>query len=540
MGLLLELFGKESDARARDNAARAVRFLAARGKRDVLEDVARAYGDEAVRALDLVLSADSLADGAPSKPPKLPSWFDAASLPRPRLAGTRKALTLAAVEHNAEMLVFTDADEPYAGLEIVREACDAASLGDFVWGIFQAWTLAGYPMDEKWAFFALGHFGRDDHARRLTPLIRVWPTEGAFPRAVVGLDVLATMKSDVSLMLLYGISEKVKSRPLQKKAKEKMDSVAESLGLTAEELADRLVPTLGLDEDGSRSLDFGARRFRVGFDENLRPFVQQLDEGRIGGKVAELPKPGKHDDAERAAAAHEEWKALKKAAKVAATQQIARFEVAMVGRRRWEAESFATHLAGHPLVKHLTRRVVWGAYDADGSLVSTFRIAEDGTYANADDDRFVVPEGARVGVVHPLELDAATLATWGERLSEYAILQPFPQLGREVPRNATLDDVRRFRPVDSLKLLGLERRGWRRGPVGDGGVVWQLEKEAGALRASFTIEPGLYAGDPKMHPTQIGRALDFANASTGPTEDPDPILLAEVVADLRLVGALGP
>ncbi|MDF2694558.1 MAG: Molybdate metabolism regulator, partial [Labilithrix sp.] len=388
-------------------------------------------------------------------------------------------------------------------------------------------------------FFAVGHLGRDEHAHRLAPLIRVWPTEGAFARAVLGLDVLATMKSDVALMLLHGISEKVKSRPLLNKAKEKMDSVAESLGLTAEELADRLVPTLGLDDDGSRELDFGARSFRVGFDENLRPFVREKQEKQGGGRLADLPKAGKNDNEELAVAAHAEWKALKKAAKVAATQQISRLEGAMIAQRRWEVDAFAMYLAGHPLVKHLVRRLVWGAYDEQGDLVGTFRVAEDGTYADADDETFTLPEGACVGVLHVLETNADTIAKWGERFSEYQLLQPFAQLGREVQRNVSVADVERFVEVDSLKLLGLERRGWRRGPVGDGGVVSQFEKEAGALRASLSIEPGLYAGDPKMNPTQKLHDLEFASVLSGPIAKPDLIFLSEVAADLRAVGALG-
>ena len=46
--------------------------------------------------------------------------------------------------------------------------------------------------------------------------------------------------------------------------------VAEQRDLTPEELADRLVPDLGLDADGSLTLDFGPRAFRVGFDGSLR------------------------------------------------------------------------------------------------------------------------------------------------------------------------------------------------------------------------------------------------------------------------------
>lgn len=525
IGLLPELLG--DDARARANAGRALRFLASRGKRSVLMEVATEYGAACAAALEDALETDSLIDGAPTKPPKLSSWFLAASLPRPRLAGEPpRSLPLEAVQRLAEMLAFADPDEPYEGIEHVREACDPTSLGDFAWGIFEAWSLAGHPMDEKWGFFAIGHLGQDEHAHRVAALVRAWPSEGAFPRAVVGLDVLATMKSDVAFMLLHGIAEKVKSRPLQKKAREKMESVAESLGLGTEELADRLVPTLGLDDDGSRVLDFGARTFRVGFDEHLQPFVRDAS----GARLAELPKPAKADDEERATSATTEWKAIKKAAKVAGAQQVDRLQSAMIAQRRWESATFSTYLVRHPLVSHLVRRLVFAAYDASGARLATFRVAEDGSYADAEDAAFEVPEGARIGVLHPLELSVPELERWGERLSEYEVLQPFLQVGREVPRDVTRTDLEHFKAVDSLKLLGLERRGWRRGAVGDGGIIGHFEKEVGPLRVSLQLEPGLYAGDPKMNPTQRPTALDLTNAT--------PIFLAEIAADLQAVGAL--
>jgi len=44
--------------------------------------------------------------------------------------------------------------------------------------------------------------------RRLTPMIRAWPGESAHARAVIGLDVLAAIGSDVALMHLHGIAQK--------------------------------------------------------------------------------------------------------------------------------------------------------------------------------------------------------------------------------------------------------------------------------------------------------------------------------------------
>ena len=533
IGLLPYAFGPPG--KQRENACRALRFLVARGHRDTLENVARKYDDSCARALGDVLGAADLVEGAPSKPPKMPQFFDPRALPRPRLVASKKALPLDAVRRLGEMLAFCDPVEPYVGLEHVREACDADSLGSFAWALFEAWGLAGYVASEKWAFFALGWLGRDEHAHALAACIRAWPTEGAFARAVLGLDVLAMMQSDAALMLIHGISQKVKSRPLLEKAREKMDSLAEALGLTAEELGDRLVPDLGLEADGSRVLDFGPRTFHVGFDEHFAPFVRDAD----GARLKDLPKPGTNDDPERAADASNEWKALKKVARSVAAQQVTRFESAMVARRRWDAEAFRTYVVDHPLVGQLVRRLVLAAYDASGKLLGTFRIAEDGSYANEKDEAFEVRQEATVGVVHPLELDPALLAIWGDRFADYEIVQPFAQLGRDVPRNITLGDFVSFPKADTLKLLGLERRGWKRGAVGDGGMIDSFEKEVGALRAVLSLDPGIYAGDPKINPEQTPRDLSFGEHMRGEVSSPDPIFIAEVAADLRAVGALG-
>jgi predicted DNA-binding WGR domain protein len=531
IGLIPDAFG--SKKKEQENAQRALRFLVARGHREVVVDVARRYGDACSRAIEDVLSSDGLDDGVPARAPKLPEWFDPAALPRPRLAGSRKALTIDAVRRLGEMLAFVDPDEPYAGLEIVKEACDRASLAAFAWALFQAWCLAGHPANEKWAFFALAWFGTDEHAHALAPMLRAWPSEGAFGRATIGLDVLGAMQSDVALMLVHVIAQRAKSRPLLQRAREKIDSIAESLGLSGEELADRLVPDLGLDDDGTRVLDFGPRSFRVGFDEQLTPFVRDAE----GARLKELPKPGVKDDAERAASAVDEWKALKKAARAVASQLVARFEGAMIAQRRWEATAFDTYVVRHPLVGQLARRLVLGAFGDGGSLLGTFRIAEDRSYASLDDDAFTLESGAEIGVIHPLEIEPAVLATWGDRFADYEIVQPFAQLARDIPRDATLDAVATLRSVETVKLLGLERRGWHRGPVGDGGIISHLEKEAGPWHATLELESGIYAGDPKMNPTQSGMQVSFSHATRGPAE-PDPIMLAEVVADLRFVGAL--
>ena len=310
---------------------------------------------------------------------------------------------------------------------------------------------------------ALGLLGDDETVRRFTPVIRAWPGEGGHSRAVAGLDVLAAIGTDVALIHLNGIAQKVKFRALRERAAEKIEEVAEALGLTAEQLADRLVPDLGLDATGSLTLDYGPRTFSVRFDEHLKPYVVD----GAGSRRKDLPKPAASDDADLATAARQRFSALKKDVRTVAADQIHRLERAMVTRRRWPAREFRELFVAHPFLVHVVRRLVWLVHDAAGTVTGALRVAEDRTFTDAADEPFTLPDDASVSVAHPMLLDAG-LAAWAELFADYEILQPFPQLGRAVH---TLTDAERGASsltrfagitVPTGRLMSLERRGWRR------------------------------------------------------------------------------
>jgi predicted DNA-binding WGR domain protein len=498
----------------RQAAEMALRFVASKGHRAVVEAVAERYGAEAAKGVRAVLDFDPLLV-LPAKVPKLPAFWSAGAFTRPLLAGGQRAVPLEAVEAIGTMLAFSPLDDPYAGVLELKAACDRRSLGDFAWDLFQAWLVSGAPAKESWAFTAMGQIGDDECARKLTPLVRAWPGEAAHARAVTGLDVLAGIGSDVALMHLHGIAQKLKFKGLQERAREKIDQIAEVRGLTADELADRLVPDLSLDEDGSASLDFGPRRFRVTFDETLKPLV--LDEA--GKRLPDLPKAKQSDDEEKSKEAVERWKALKKDAKTLASGQILRLEIAMCSQRRWATEVFRRFLVEHPVVIHLVRRLVWGVYGEDG-LVSSFRVAEDRSFADASDGPFDLREGAEIGVVHRLDLSDADAAAWGQVFGDYEILQPFEQLSRavvaptEAQRAASELDVAVGIEVPTGKVLGLDARGWRRGPTQDAGVVgWYEKPVGGGLVACMDLEPGIFTGVISESPSQKLGKVTLANGS---------------------------
>lgn len=486
-GLIPDAVGKPGAQR--DAAEHGLRWLCANvpQMQAAVDEAVAAYAvqnAQVAEAVQQVLARDPL-DQVPSKVAKLPGWFVSASMSRPLLKNGA-ALPDEAMNALGEMLSFCNSESLYAGIAQLRESCDAESLANFAWDQFSIWLTEGAPGKENWALRALGWLGSDDTARRLTPMIRKWPGEAAHARAVTGLEVLADIGSDVALMHLNGIAEKLKFKGLQEKAREKIAALAEARDLTPEELADRLVPDFDLDERGGLDLDFGPRRFRVGFDEFLKPWVK--DEG--GVRLKDLPKPNKADDPERAAEASARWSALKKDARAVASLQLARLETLLASGRRIKPAVFDTFFARHPLIRHLAQRLLWGVY-ADATTPAAperlFRITEDLVCADVNDEAvqidFSEEASTAIGLVHPLHLSAEDKAAWGTLFGDYEIAQPFAQLGRDTyaltPEELPLEALKRFAgaKVESKRMRGITARGWRLGDPQDGGGIWWVQRK---------------------------------------------------------------
>ncbi|EGI6737760.1 DUF4132 domain-containing protein [Escherichia coli] len=494
-GLLPSVLGKAGSER--EDAATAIRYLAHHGHQPLMEEIAHRYNQaEVLTGLLDVLNSDPL-DNFPQKIAKLPAWCTPEVWHRPLLRSNGKALPDSAILQLCTMLSFPREATLYPGITQVIEACTPQSLADFAWDLFLSWEIASGSAKDNWAFTALGILGNDDTARKLTPLIRAWPGESQHKRATVGLDILAAIGSDIALMQLNGIAQKLKFKALQDQARTKIAQIAESRQLTVAEMEDRLAPDLGLDDNGSLLLDFGPRLFTVSFDESLKPFVREAS----GNRLKDLPKPNKSDDETLAEEAVNRYKLLKKDVRTVAAQQISRLEAAMCQRRRWTAEQFRLFLVEHPLVRHITQRLMWGIYDADNQLISCFRVAEDGSFSDGQDNPLTLAQGS-IGIPHVLEIPAPQAAEFAQLFSDYELLPPFSQLDRpwsqlsETEKSSS--DLQRWagRQAASGRVAGLMNKGWQRGDVLDGGGYYSFYKSVDDGYVELSVTPGFCVGLP--------------------------------------------
>ncbi|MFC6955967.1 DUF4132 domain-containing protein [Glycomyces mayteni] len=532
--LVPDALGADKDRRKYAEAA--LFHLAVRlGDKEIVA-AAAPYGPEAAAAVAALFDGDPL-EPRGAKVPRPGPWAVPVMFPQVLLEGRERALPEDAVRHLLTVLALATPEYPYPGLDVVAAACDRASLARFSRAVFEQWLAVGAPAKDQWALTQLAHFAEDATVWLLADRLREWPGDGQHKRAVAGLGVLGAIGTEEALRAVQTTADKAQFKALMWTAHEQIERIAAELGLSRDQLADRLVPDFGLG--GDLTVDYGTRKFTVAFDEQLRPFV--IDEA--GKARKSLPKPGAKDDDAVADDAYQRFQALRKELKSVAKEQVTRLESAMVSGRTWDAGEFRRHLVDHALTGHLARRLVWLA---DGAA---FRVAEDGTFSDLDDDAFDLPAGAAVRLAHPALLGEDT-GRWAALLADYEILQPFDQLDRPVlaftAAELATGRLTRFEgaTVDTGRLLGLSRRGWTRGYPGDGGLVPGFTYAlASRCFLVLHVAPGIDLAYTAEHPVQTTASVHLADLGTfgtdpvPPTGPIDPVAAAEALGALaRLTG----
>ena len=386
-------------------------------------------------------------------------------------------------------------------------------LNRFAAELLGKWLESGAEAKKKWVLYAAACHGGEKMVPIFWKNIQEWAQNSRGALAAEAVKALVFNGSSQALMQVDQIARKFKHRQVKTAALQALENAAGELGITRQELEDRIVPNLGFDEEMKRTFDYGARSFQVYLTPSLE--LEILDEE--GKLLKNLPAPGKKDEEEKAKAAYEEFKQFKKQLKTVTTNQKQRLEYALSAERLWSSESWTELFVKNPVMHQFAIGLIWGIYE-EGRLTKSFRYMEDGSFTTCDEEELELPEGASIGLVHPIELEEEELKNWKEQLSDYEITQPVEQLNRPVYRITEEEkgaaELTRFggKLLNGLSLSGkLQGMGWYKGSTGDAGMYFTFYREDGKWGAELEFS-GCYVADENEEITVFG--LNFYRAGT--------------------------
>ena len=389
---------------------------------------------------------------------------------------------------------------------LLAEDLESQELAAYVSELFDKWMEAGAEAKKRWVLFAASIHGGSDIIQRLYHQIQEWPQNARGAIAAEAVQALALSPQPQALLIVDGLARKFKYRQVKAAAGQALEFAASQLGLTREQLEDRIVPNLGFDEHMERRFDYGSRSFTVTITPALE--VEIFDES--GKKLKNIPAPGAKDDAEKAAVAYAEFKEMKKRMKTTVSSQKQRLELALSAERLWTASAWQELFVRNPIMHQFAIGLIWGIYE-EHKLVQSFRYMEDGSFNTEDEEEYILPEQGQIGLVHPIELTKESLETWKQQLKDYEITQPIKQLGRTVyyltQEEQEGKSLERFGGMilNDLSLGGkLTTLGWYRGSVQDGGSFDTYYREDVSLGLGAELHfSGSYVGSGLMGGEEI-------------------------------------
>mgnify|MGYP002510491820 CR=1 FL=1 len=425
------------------------------------------------------------------------------------LAGEAPASSAGGISKNAEFLA---------------DALCADELAVYVNELFEKWLAAGAESKKRWVLYAAAIHGGSNMVAKLERHIREWPKESRGAIACEAVKALSLSPLPQALLIVDGIARKFKFKQVRAAANDALLFAAAQLGITREELADRIVPNLGFDENLERLFDYGPRAFLITITPELEIEVYEAKQEEADGqeaknkggadgaapaargmvrgkKLKNLPAPGAKDDVELAKTAYDEFKQLKKQMKATAASQTARLEMALSTAREWKVGAWKQLFVKNPVMHQFATRLIWGIYE-NGKLLQSFRYMEDGSFNTAEEEEYELPDNGRIGLVHPMELTGEEKEAWEQQLEDYEIVQPFEQLKRSVYTVTKEEEgeqkLMRFhgRTINDLSLNSrLTGLGWYRGSVQDGGGFDTYYREDAELGLGVELHfSGSYVG----------------------------------------------
>lgn len=350
------------------------------------------------------------------------------------------------------------------------------------------------------------------------------------------IDAIASSNDPIVIQLLLSLSRRYRTASVQEKARNLVTQIAERNGWSADELADRTIPTAGLDDTGVLVLEYGERIFTAKMDTKQKLVLFNPE----GKEVKTLPAARKNDDADLIKEAKKLFTSSKKELKQVIELQTVRLYEAMCAQRQWLSADWQEYIQAHPIMHKLIEQLVWQEVK-DDKVINTFRPSDDGALLDLEDDEVTLQNDSFIQLAHAALVDENERKAWIAHFKDYKVKFLFPQMEHKIPElDLTQTEVedRKGWITDTFTLRGiLTKMGYQRGPAEDGGSFSHYYKFFSSLNYYVNIGfSGSYVPEENIPAVLFDLSFeknqqDYWNRNSVELKNIPPILLAESYAD---------
>lgn len=364
------------------------------------------------------------------------------------------------------------------------------------------------------------------------------------------LTSLARNPHPSAIQAVLAAANRLKQKTTQAMARELVEGIAADRGWSADELADRTIPSGGFGENRELELDCGGgRMFKAVYRGAGR--IELFNSDSKGVKA--LPSPKGEEDKEVVAAAKKSLSDAKKQVKQVEELQATRLYEAMCTERTWPAQIWMTYLKCHPIVGDLVQRLIWLVIDGEGKIAASFRLLDDGSLTDNTDNPIQINEADTLKLAHQELVLASEADTWVRHLRDFEISPLFAQFGKDnggvKPRSGAMEiSDREGWMVENFKIAGLaDKLGYERGDVLDGGGFYEYLKRFPGLRICAVIKfTGSYVGATEKFSCAL-ETLSFQRLGTDgkrsggklKIDSLPKVLVSETIGDLIAMASAG-
>ncbi len=412
---------------------------------------------------------------------------------------------------------------------------DKSKSNAFAKAILEQFLANGAVAKQKYIMCLAGILGDEALLDYLKKLFVKLHDDKRLKMAQYVISTIAMIGTNKALRHVEYISRKYKRKAsLEAAAIEALENAAEELGMDMYELSDQIIPDFGFD---------GLYKTIEAGDEEIRVFVAndfKLQYITEDNKVRKSPPKAVSKETKA------ELKIIQKEIREVNKAQKERLEQYMVLERRWEEANWRKFYLMNPVMFIYASTLVWGVFNDKNEIQQLFYVGEDASLLDIKADEIELKKG-RIGMVHPLRMEAKELEKWQKLFFDNDVVQPFEQLNRPVFEMSSIEEqrksIKRYEGKGAQKggraTQGhFERRGWRK-EVSDGGCFdfsKQFKQENIYAFLNLTgLCIGYYEQEVEFYNITFMKIGEYAwgDRNAIPLNEIPAIVFSEVIADME-------